>query len=52
MEKKQEVQKENEKIRESLIEAVKEQTKAIADLTSIVKTLKETHDKWVKAGKF
>jgi hypothetical protein len=36
----------------TVIDAVKELTKQIIDLTKTVNAMKETHDKWVRAGKF
>ena len=37
---------------EQVLDAVKELTKHIGDLTKVVNGMKESHDKWVRAGKF
>lgn len=36
----------------SCLDALKELTKQTADLAKAVKGMKESHDKWVRAGKF
>ena len=37
---------------EQILEALKELTKHIGDLTKVINAMKESHDKWVRAGKF
>jgi hypothetical protein len=36
----------------TVIDALKELTKQQAELTKTVQSMKEVHDKWVRAGKF
>ena len=40
------------KSKDVVLDAVKELTKQIADMTVIVTAMKANHDKWVRAGKF
>ena len=37
---------------DQILDAIKELTKQIVELTKTVNAMKDTHDKWVRAGKF
>jgi len=37
---------------DTVIDALKELTKTVADLAKTVNAMKVTHDKWIMAGKF
>ena len=37
---------------DTAMDALKELTTSVADLAKVVGSMKETHDKWVRAGKF
>jgi len=37
---------------DAILDAVKELTKTVADLAGKINKMNETHEKWVKAGKF
>jgi len=37
---------------DAILDAVKELTTKVAELTVTIDTMKKTHDKWIRAGKF
>jgi hypothetical protein len=37
---------------EQIVEALQELTKQVGKMAEVTKQMKETHDKWVRAGKF
>lgn len=53
-EKKETEKKETKKSSDTdvILDSIKELTTQICELTKVINSMKETHDKWVRAGKF
>lgn len=46
------IESEKQSDSDAALGAIKELTTQIASMTKVINTMKQTHDKWVRAGKF